>query len=127
MITLADVRAAQERLRLVARQTPLLYSESISSAAGHPVYLKAENLQLGGAFKLRGAYNKISSLSESERKRGVVAHSSGNHAIAVAYACKLLGAQATIVIPDNAVPSKVALTESLGAARGALWSLAQRS
>ena len=115
MITLADVQAAQERLRPVTKRTPLIYAESISTAAGHPVYLKAENLQLGGAFKLRGAYNKIASLTAEERRRGVVAHSSGNHAIAVAYACKLMGVRATIVIPDNAVEAKVATTRSLGA------------
>jgi threonine dehydratase len=115
MITLADVQAAQERLRSVARQTPLIYSDSLSASAGCPVYLKAENLQLGGAFKLRGAYNKVSSLTDEEKRRGVVAHSSGNHAIAVAYACKLLGVKAVIVIPENAVETKVKTTLSYGA------------
>lgn len=115
MITLADLQAAQARLRSIVKHTPLIYAESLSSGAGHPVYVKAESLQLGGAFKLRGAYNKISSLSDDERRRGVVAHSSGNHAIAVAYASKLLGVKAVIVIPDNAVEAKVKETLSYGA------------
>jgi len=115
MLTLADVQAAQHRLRSVAKVTPLIYADSLSQSAGHPVYLKAENLQLGGAFKLRGAYNKISSLADDERRRGVIAHSSGNHAIAVAYACKLLGVRAVIVIPDNAVETKVKITLSYSA------------
>lgn len=115
MITLSDVEAAQVRLRPVAKRTPLIYAESLSQSAGHAVYLKAENLQLGGAFKLRGAYNKISSLSDAERRRGVVAHSSGNHAIAVAYASKLLGVKAVIVIPENAVETKIKITRSYGA------------
>ena len=83
--------------------------------AGCAVYLKAENLQRGGAFKLRGAYNKVSSLSDAERRRGVIAHSSGNHAIAVAYACQTLGVKAVIVIPSNAVEAKVDATRALGA------------
>lgn len=115
MITLSDIRAAQLRLRPVAKQTPLIYAESLSAAAGCAVYLKAENLQRGGAFKLRGAYNKVSSLSDAERRRGVIAHSSGNHAIAVAYACQTLSVKAVIVIPSNAVEAKVDATRALGA------------
>jgi threonine dehydratase len=115
MLTLSDVQAAQERLRGVAKQTPLIYSDVLSQEAGHAVYLKCENLQRGGAFKLRGAYNKVSALSAEDRRRGVIAHSSGNHAIAVAYACKLLGVSATIVIPTNAVETKVQQTQSYGA------------
>ena len=115
MLSLADVQAAQARLRSVTKVTPLLYADSVSQEAGHPVYLKCENLQRGGAFKLRGAYNKVSALSDAEKKRGVIAHSSGNHAIAVAYACKLLGVKAVIVIPQNAVETKVQQTLSYGA------------
>ncbi len=115
MLTYADVQAAQARLRSVAKVTPLVYTDSISQEAGHAVYLKCENLQRGGAFKLRGAYNKVSALSDAEKKRGVIAHSSGNHAIAVAYACKLLGVRAVIVIPENAVETKVQQTLSYGA------------
>lgn len=115
-LSLSDIQAAQERLRPVARQTPLIHSDSLSAEAGHPVYLKAESLQLGGAFKLRGAYNKVATLTAEERARGVIAHSSGNHAIAVAYACKLLGVRAVIVIPSNAVQMKVEQTLSYGAA-----------
>lgn len=115
MLTYADVQAAQSRLRSVAKVTPLIYADSISQEAGHAVYLKCENLQRGGAFKLRGAYNKVSALSDDEKKRGVIAHSSGNHAIAVAYACKLLGVKAVIVIPENAVETKVQQTLAHGA------------
>lgn len=115
MLTLADVQAAQARLRSVAKITPLVYADSISQEAGHAVYLKCENLQRGGAFKLRGAYNKVCALSDAEKRRGVIAHSSGNHAIAVAYACKLLGVKAVIVIPSNAVETKVQQTLSYGA------------
>lgn len=115
MITLSDVQTAQTRLRSIVKQTPLVYAESLSANAGHPIFVKAENLQLGGAFKLRGAYNKISSLSSAEKQRGVVAHSSGNHAIAVAYASKLLGVKAVIVIPEDAVAAKVEATLSYGA------------
>lgn len=115
MVTLDDLRSAQARLQGVARQTPLLLSRSLSEGVGQPVYLKAESLQFGGAFKLRGAYNKVSSLSAGEKARGVVAHSSGNHAQAVAFACKLLGVKAVIVIPENAVQVKVQATLSHGA------------
>ena len=115
MITLSDVQAAHGRLHGIAQHTPLILSEALTASAGHPVYLKAENLQVTGAFKIRGAYNKISSLSDVEKARGVVAHSSGNHAQAVACACQLLGIKAVVVIPQNAVEAKVRATQSRGA------------
>jgi threonine dehydratase len=97
MITPDDLRLAQRRVRGVALRTPLVPCPR--GEEGRLLYLKAENLQPTGAFKLRGAYNKISSLSPEERRRGVIAHSSGNHAQAVAYAASALGVRAVIVMP----------------------------
>jgi threonine dehydratase len=111
MITLEDIRAARRRIRAVAFRTPLVPDGGEDGA----LYLKAENLQPTGAFKLRGAYNKISSLSPEDRRRGVVAHSSGNHARAVAYAARSLGVRAVIVMPRGASRVKVEATTSLGA------------
>ena len=107
-ISLSDVEAASHRLQGTARRTPLLELEP-------NLYAKAENLQLTGSFKLRGAYNFLASLSEAVRARGVVAHSSGNHAQGVACAAKLFGVPATLVIPENAAPIKVARTRAWGA------------
>ena len=107
-ISLSDVEAAALRLQGTARRTPLLELEP-------NLYAKAENLQLTGSFKLRGAYNFLASLSEAVRARGVVAHSSGNHAQGVACAAKLFGVPATLVIPENAAPIKVARTLAWGA------------
>ena len=113
MIELEDVRAAQRRVSGVAFRTPLVPCPG--GDEDRVLYLKAENLQPTGAFKLRGAYNKISSLSPNERSRGVVAHSSGNHARAVAYAANTLGVRAVIVMPRGAPPVKVDATTALGA------------
>ena len=113
MIELEDVRAAQSRVSGVALHTPLVPCPGGNEERA--LYLKAENLQPTGAFKLRGAYNKISSLSPAERSRGVVAHSSGNHARAVAYAASALGVRAVIVMPRGAPRVKVEATEALGA------------
>jgi threonine dehydratase len=110
LVSLDQIRAAAGRLAGVAVRTPLLPWPSDPG-----LLLKPECLQPTGAFKLRGAYNAISALTPEQRERGVVAHSSGNHAQAVAYAAALLGVRATVVIPDNAPEVKVAATEARGA------------
>jgi threonine dehydratase len=113
VITLDDVRLAQRRVRGIALRTPLVPCPR--GAEERLLYFKAENLQPTGAFKLRGAYNKISSLSPEERRRGVVAHSSGNHAQAVAYAARALGVHAVIVMPRGAPRVKLDATAAFGA------------
>jgi threo-3-hydroxy-L-aspartate ammonia-lyase len=110
-----DVQAAARRLDGVAHRTPVLSSRTLDELVGARVLLKAECLQRGGAFKLRGAYNKISSLTDEERGRGVVAFSSGNHAQAVALAAGLLGTSATIVMPADAPALKLEATRGYGA------------
>src|SRR5919201_1230108 len=107
---LADVEAARRRLRGVARVTPVYGSETLSRLVGRKVELKAENLQRTGAFKIRGAYNKISALSPSERRAGVVAASAGNHAQAVAWAAREAGIEATIFMPQDTPVAKVEAT-----------------
>src|ERR671933_2076915 len=99
VIGLDDVRAAAERLRGVAHRTPVVTSRTLDGLSGASVFLKAENLQRGGAFKFRGAYNKISSVSGD-----VAAYSSGNHAQAVALAASLLRRRAVILMPEDAPP-----------------------
>ncbi len=111
MISLQDVERAARRLEGVANRTPVLTSRTLDERAGAAVFLKAESLQRAGAFKFRGAYNAISQLEES----GVAAFSSGNHAQAVALAARLLGKQATILMPLDAPPAKVAATRGYGA------------
>ena len=113
MIGLGDIEAARGRLRGVAFRTPLVPCPG--SERGRALYFKPESLQPTGAFKLRGAYNKISSLSDEERRRGVVAHSSGNHAQAVAYAARALDTRAVIVMPRGAAKVKLEATRTLGA------------
>jgi threo-3-hydroxy-L-aspartate ammonia-lyase len=115
MIGLDDVRAAARRLDGVAHRTPVLSSRMLDERVGARVLLKAEPLQRTGSFKFRGAYNKISSLSDEERERGVVAFSSGNHAQAVALAARLHGARATIVMPADAPAIKLDATRGYGA------------
>jgi len=115
MIELADVEAAAARLAGVAHRTPVVTSRTLDERVGARVHIKAECLQRGGAFKFRGAYNKISSLDEDARARGVVAYSSGNHAQAVALAAKLLGSRATIVMPADAPVAKLEATRGYGA------------
>jgi threonine dehydratase len=115
MITFDDLLRAKERLRGVAHRTPVLTSTQFNERAGCAVYFKAENLQRMGAFKFRGAYNKIASLSDEERRRGVIAHSSGNHAQAVALVSKIFGIPAVIVMPEDAPQAKVAATRGYGA------------
>jgi threonine dehydratase len=115
VISLEDVRAAVARLAGVANRTPVLHSRTLDDRTGATVFLKAENYQRGGAFKFRGAYNRISSLSRDELDRGVFAYSSGNHAQAVALASGLIRARATILMPTDAPPEKVAATTGYGA------------
>ena len=110
LVTLDDLRAAAAGLVGVAVRTPLLPAPW----AGQ-LWLKPENLQSIGAFKIRGAYNKLTTLGESERACGVVTHSSGNHAQAVAYAARLFGVPAVVVMPDVASPAKIEATRALGA------------
>jgi threonine dehydratase len=115
VIELADIEAAAERLGGVAHHTPVITSRTLDERVGANVHLKAENLQRIGAFKFRGAYNAIASLSDEERAQGVAAVSSGNHAQAVALAARLLGSRATILMPEDAPPNKRAATEGYGA------------
>ena len=113
MVSLDDIRAAQTLLHGIAARTPLL--EWTGAADQRKLFLKLENLQPIGAFKLRGAYNKVASLSDAERRRGVISYSSGNHAQGVAYAARALGVKAIIVMPSNAPKNKLAATAALGA------------
>jgi threonine dehydratase len=109
VVTLAELRAAQERLRGVVVHTPLVASDVDG------LWVKAESLQPIGSFKLRGAYNKIAQLSDRQRACGVITYSSGNHAQGVAYAARAVGAKAVIVMPSNAPQIKVNATRALGA------------
>src|SRR5947208_2187028 len=109
-VSLDDVHAAASRLRGVVHRTPTFTSRTLDERAGARVVLKAENLQRGGAFKFRGAYNAIASLPQDQRARGVAAFSSGNHAQAVALAASLLGSRAVILMPSDAPPTKLDAT-----------------
>jgi threonine dehydratase len=113
LITLKEISAARERLRGVALHTPLVRMED-SGGPGR-LWIKAESRQPIGSFKLRGAYNKIASLSDEERQRGVITYSSGNHAQGVAFAARALGLKAVIVMPSNTPEIKLRGTRSLGA------------
>lgn len=115
MISFSDIQHAVSVVAPVVHRTPLLTSQTLNDRTGNSVFLKAENLQRIGAFKIRGAYNKIASLSPEERARGVVAHSSGNHAQGVALASRLLGVKATIVMPKTSPENKVEATRHYGA------------
>ncbi len=115
MVTFADVQEAAQRLRGHAHRTPVLTSRTLNALAGAEVFLKCENFQRAGAFKYRGAYNAISQLSEEEKARGVITHSSGNHAQAVALVCHELGLRATVVMPHDAPLAKRAAVEGYGA------------
>ncbi len=114
-VTLENVRAAGKRLHGVVNRTPVLTSRLLNERTGARVYLKCENFQRMGAFKFRGAYNRIVQLGEPERKAGVVAFSSGNHAQGVALACRLLDIPAVIVMPADAPRAKVEATRGYGA------------
>jgi len=113
--TIEDVKAAAKRIEGVAVRTPLLRNDTLDAATGAKVFVKAECLQRGGAFKIRGATNAIAALAPEVRARGVIAFSSGNHAIAVATASKRFGINATIVMPADAPKIKLETTRSLGA------------
>ncbi len=113
--TLAEIQEARKRLHGVARETPVLSSETLGRLSGRPVWLKAENLQRTGSFKIRGAYNRISKLSDAERGAGVVTASAGNHGQAVAWAARESGVRATVFMPEDAPTAKVEATRSYGA------------
>ena len=115
VIQAEDVRCAAERIRPLARRTPVLTSAAFDAECGKRVYFKCENLQNGGAFKIRGAANLILSLPEASLAHGLVAYSSGNHAQATAIAAQHVGVQATIVMPEDAPRSKMEATRSYGA------------
>jgi threo-3-hydroxy-L-aspartate ammonia-lyase len=115
VLTLEDVRQAARRLGLRVHRTPVLTSRSLDEATGHRVFLKCENLQRAGAFKIRGALNKLLSLSEDERGRGVLAFSSGNHAQGVALAARMTRTSALILMPTDAPALKLAATRGYGA------------
>lgn len=114
-ITLDDIRKASERIAPLAQRTPVWRSRSFDERTGTAGFFKCENLQKGGAFKIRGATNFIYSIPEAERRRGVVAYSSGNHAQAVAIAARHAGISATLVMPGDAPRSKVEATQAQGA------------
>jgi threonine dehydratase len=112
---LTDIEAARARLQGVARVTPVYRSETLSRACGLDVHLKAENLQRTGSFKIRGAYNRISTLSPEQRAAGVVAASAGNHGQAVAWAAREVGAKAHVFMPQDSAMAKVDATRHYGA------------
>ncbi|MEV1171726.1 threonine/serine dehydratase [Nonomuraea sp. NPDC049784] len=112
-VTLADIRAAADRISDTVVRTPLV--PFAPADPGRPLWIKPESLQPTAAFKLRGAYNKIKQLLPEARERGVVAHSSGNHARSVAWLAQRLGLRAVIVMPDTAPPNKIDIVRSLGA------------
>jgi threonine dehydratase len=113
--TIQDIREAQDRLKPHIRHTPLLRAEKIEKAAGCQLYLKPETLQITGAFKIRGALNKTLSLPKEEIANGIIATSSGNHAQGLAYAARMLGVKAILVLPVTTPKIKIANTEALGA------------
>lgn len=114
-ITFSDIQEASLRIRPIAKRTPVMTSKTFDAAAGVQAFFKCENLQTGGAFKIRGASNFVSRLTPGQLKRGVVAYSSGNHAQAVAIAARTWGASATLVMPTDAPRSKVEATLGYGA------------
>src|SRR3954466_14825832 len=115
MITFSDVRAAADRIAGKVVRTPILYNDAISRLTGAEVWLKFDNMQVTGAFKERGAANRLALLSQAERARGVITMSAGNHAQAVARHASLLGIHATIVMPKSTPSTKVTRTAAWGA------------
>ena len=109
------VKAAGARLKGNSHVTPVMTSRTLNEAVGAEVFLKCENFQRIGAFKFRGAYNAMSQLSDAQKQRGVITHSSGNHAQAIALVGNLLGVNTTVVMPDNAPTTKRTATEAYGA------------
>ena len=115
MLTLREFEEASEIVKRVTNETKLIYSDYFSEKTGNKVYLKPENMQFTGAYKVRGAYYKISTLADEERKKGLITASAGNHAQGVAYAAKCFGVKATIVMPTTTPLIKVNRTKSYGA------------
>ncbi|WP_432662416.1 threonine ammonia-lyase [Wukongibacter baidiensis] len=115
LLQFSEIKAAKERLEGISAKTELIYSSFFSNEYQNEVYIKPENLQTTGAYKLRGAYNKISKLSDSQKKRGLIASSAGNHAQGVAYSAQKLGIEATIVMPKTTPLIKVEATKKYGA------------
>jgi threo-3-hydroxy-L-aspartate ammonia-lyase len=115
MLTIELIREARERIRSHIHRTPVLTSRAFNERAGHEVFFKCENMQRTGAFKFRGATNKILSLNDGERRRGVIAFSSGNHAQSVALAAREAGMRAVIVMPSDAPQLKITATRGYGA------------
>ena len=113
--SIADIKKARERLAGKVHHTPILRGDKLDSLVGAEVYFKPENLQITGSFKIRGATNKIMTLTDEERAKGIIASSSGNHAQGVAYASKMMGVKAVLVLPENAPKAKIEGTKSLGA------------
>ena len=113
-VTFQDIQAASERIRPIAKRTPVMRSRSFDEAAGITAFFKCENLHTGGAFKIRGAANFLRSIPKADLSRGVVAFSSGNHAQAVAIAARDLGIKATLVMPEDAPKAKLAATRAQG-------------
>jgi threonine dehydratase len=114
-ITTQDVRNAAQNIKGIAVVTPLLENQTVNELLGGRLLVKAENLQLTGAFKIRGAYNRLFYMSEKEQKNGVIAYSSGNHALGLAFAAKAYGCNATIVMPSDAPKDKVNAVNAVGA------------
>ena len=115
MLTLDKFEEASKIVKEVTTDTKLIYSDFLSEKTGNQVYLKPENMQFTGAYKVRGAYYKISTLSQEDREKGLITASAGNHAQGVAYAAKKFGAKATIVMPTTTPLIKVNRTKSYGA------------
>ena len=114
-VTFDDIRQAAERIRPIAKRTPVMTSASFDTESGVTAFFKCENFQKGGAFKIRGASNFVLSIPKDRLAKGVVAHSSGNHAQAVAIAAQFVGAPATLVMPEDAPKSKIEGTRARGA------------
>ena len=110
-----EAKKARRRIENIIVKTPLLHSDIFSKLSSNDVFMKCENLQVTGAYKIRGALNKISQLSEEEKKKGVVCSSAGNHAQGVALGAKMSGINATIVMPETAPQAKINATKSYGA------------
>ena len=115
MLTVEKFEEASEIVKKVTQETKLVYSEFFSNRTGNKVYFKPENMQVTGAYKIRGAYYKISTLTEEEKEKGLITASAGNHAQGVAYAAKAFGAKAVIVMPTTTPLIKVERTKSYGA------------
>ena len=114
MISYKDITEAQNQIKPYINRRPLIFSSSLSIKLNSGIYFKPENLQLTGSFKIRGALNKILSLTAEEKKRGIITASSGNHALGVAYGAKLCGLKSIIVMPENAQKTKIESVKALG-------------